>query len=98
MKQGENRRIIGEANAFRAWQVCQSCDWECTHQQIADAIGVTISTVSNLLNRKGWSDRIKSGDMDREKKSRVSRRQAGLRLKDEFNSEVDVCDLLGGGQ
>ena len=98
MKQGENRRIIGETNAFRAWQFCQSCDWECTHQQIADAIGVTNSAVSKILERKGWSDRIKNGDMKLEKKSRLSRRQAGLRLKDEFNSEVDVCDLLGGGQ
>ena len=96
MKRGENRRIIGEANAFRAWQFCQSCDWECTHTQIADAIGVEISTVGQILERKGWRDRIKNADKRREINSRHSRRASGLRVKDGFNSEVDVCDLLGG--
>jgi len=98
MNQGKHRRIIGEANAFRVWQFCQACDWECTHQQIADAIGITNNAVGQILERKGWRDRIKSDDRRREINSRHSRRASGVRFKDEYNSEVDLCDLLGADQ
>lgn len=51
-----------EAVAFRIWAHCDPIGWDCTHREVADAIGVSASSVSAVCNLKGWNQRLRAND------------------------------------
>ncbi len=54
MKSGENRVIIGKANAFRIWRAASSVNWDCTAKELSDETGLAESTVRKICAEKGW--------------------------------------------
>jgi hypothetical protein len=50
-----------EALAFRIWQYCEPLGWDCTSTEVADVLGVSVWTVSNICKSKGWSERLRTG-------------------------------------
>lgn len=54
------------ATEFLIWRAGESVNWDCTSQDIADEIGMTLSTVSSICNQRGWSVvRNRGGHFDR---------------------------------
>jgi predicted DsbA family dithiol-disulfide isomerase len=58
VKQGENKRIEGMVNDFLVWRAASSVNWDCTIGDLAEETGLSLQTVSNVLRRKGWRDRV----------------------------------------
>ena len=48
-----------EAIAFRIWQYAAPKGWDVTLRDIADAVGVGLMTVRNILRYKGWAGRVR---------------------------------------
>jgi len=52
VKSGENRVIIGKANAFRIWRAASSVNWDCTAKELSDETGLAESTVRKICAKK----------------------------------------------
>lgn len=48
-----------EAIAFRIWAYCEAFGWAQTMAEIPEALDLSVQTVSNVLIRKGWVDRVR---------------------------------------
>ena len=59
-----------EALAFRIYIHCTPLGWDCTHMDVANALGVSWQRVVGVCRSKGWAHRL-----------RVSRRDYDLRFK-----------------
>ena len=53
-----HHEIKRHATQFAVYRACINAGWDCTAAEIAAEIGKTKSTVWDVLNRMGWSDRI----------------------------------------
>lgn len=48
-----------EAIAFRIWQHAEPLGWNCTHTEVAEAIGESFGAVRNICKVKGWNTRFR---------------------------------------
>jgi hypothetical protein len=46
--------VSRRAKTFLIWRAGESVNWECTAQDIADELGMTIHTVRHICREKGW--------------------------------------------
>ena len=56
--------IQTEALAFRVWAVAKPKDWDCTVQEIAEAVGETPQRIAGICRVKGWTERLRSSGPD----------------------------------
>lgn len=49
-----------EALAFRIWAFAHPKDWDCTVQEIADAVGETPQRTAGVCRVKNWTGRLRS--------------------------------------
>jgi predicted DsbA family dithiol-disulfide isomerase len=53
-----NMKIKAMTNEFIVWRAASSVNWDCTIGDLAEETGLSLQTVSNVLRRKGWRDRV----------------------------------------
>lgn len=53
-----------EALAFRIWQFAEPLGWNCTHGEVAEAIGEPMASVRSVCALKQWSGRLRTGLRD----------------------------------
>jgi hypothetical protein len=53
-----------EAMAFRIWQYAEPLGWNCTHADVAKAIGETTQRVRRVCELKEWNGRMRSTKVD----------------------------------
>ena len=46
--------MSARANDFLVWRAAQSVNWDCTHKDIADEVGLSPRAVSAIMARRGW--------------------------------------------
>lgn len=46
--------MSARANEFLVWRAGSSVDWDCTHKDIADEVGLSDRAVSAIMARRGW--------------------------------------------
>jgi len=51
-----------QALAFRIWQYCDPREWNVTHKDVADALGVSVAMVSRIcrMQKDDWSHRLRA--------------------------------------
>ncbi len=54
-----------ETIAFRIWAYCQPRGWGDTVPEIADALGLPMTKVRNVVRAKGWNHRLPRLHSDR---------------------------------
>ena len=52
--------IQTEALAFRIWAFANPKDWNCTVQEIAEAVGETPQRTAGVCRVKNWTGRLRS--------------------------------------
>ena len=57
-----NRR---DAAAFRIWQFCDACEWDCTLADVAEALELSLSSVRGHCASRGWTDHMRAMSTDR---------------------------------
>ena len=94
---GRNKRVQGEATAFRIWQVANALDWDCTIVECARAAGVIEATARLVVRRKGWIGRF-NPDAANEARASAARRGSAKHWRHTHSDAVDVYDMmeLGG--
>ena len=94
---GRNKRVQGEATAFRMWQVANSLDWDCTIIECAKAAGINEATARLLVRRKGWIGRF-NPEAANEARASAARRGSAKHWRHTHSDAVDVYDImeLGG--
>jgi len=48
-----------EALALRIYNHCVPLEWDCTHADVADALGVSVGRVRSVCKVKGWNQRLR---------------------------------------
>ena len=48
-----------EALALRIYNHCVPLEWDCTHADVADALGVGVRLVVAVCRDKGWNQRLR---------------------------------------
>jgi hypothetical protein len=48
-----------DALAFRIWQFAESKNWDCTANEIADALHIHPNAVTSTCRHRGWSNRLR---------------------------------------
>jgi len=48
-----------EALALRIYNHCVPLEWDCTHADVADALGVGVRQVGTVCKVKGWNQRLR---------------------------------------
>lgn len=48
------------AIAFRLWQHCAPLEWDCSLQDAADALGMSVRRVKAIAQLKGWLSRFRA--------------------------------------
>ena len=94
---GRNKRVQGEATAFRIWQVANALDWDCTIVECARAAGINLATAKMAIRRKGWAHRF-NRDAVNEARAGGARKATAKRWQHTHSDAVDVYDMmeLGG--
>lgn len=46
--------MSARANDFLVWRAAQSVNWDCTHKDIGEEIGLSARAVSAIMKRRGW--------------------------------------------
>ena len=64
-----------EALALRIYNHCVPLEWDCTHADVADALGVGVRLVVAVCRDKGWNQRL-----------RVSVKNSNTRREDAINA------------
>ena len=49
-----------EAMAFRIWAYATAREWDCTHGEIAGALGLPLAQVRGVIAVKGWNQRLRN--------------------------------------
>jgi hypothetical protein len=66
-----------EALALRIYNHCVPLEWDCTHADVADALGEDVRRVGNVCRNKGWNQRLRVTS-----KSTSSRREYAINAHD----------------
>ena len=53
-----------EALAFRIWAFANPKDWDCTIQEISEAVGETPQRIAGVCRVKSWNQRLRSSGPD----------------------------------
>ena len=69
-----------EALAFRIWQHCEPKGWDCTSQEIAEALDEPRQRVISVMHWKGWSWKLR-----RTKRAGVTRLEMSCYTLDPMN-------------
>jgi hypothetical protein len=48
-----------QALAYRIWGYCDPREWDCTYNEIADALDVSVKRVGKVVQLKGWASRLR---------------------------------------
>ena len=48
-----------EALALRIYNHCVPLEWDCTHEDVADALGEDVRRVGNVCRGNGWNQRLR---------------------------------------
>ena len=48
-----------ETIAYRIWAYCTPLGWNCTVNDIASALGISVGKVASILGHKGWQTRLR---------------------------------------
>jgi hypothetical protein len=59
-RRGDSMTPATQALAFRIWQYCEPRGWDCTHGEVAEALGVPRASVSTTAHWRGWAGRFRS--------------------------------------
>ena len=54
-----------QALAYRIWHYCTPRGWNCTHTEVADALGVSQRHVKGAVQSKRWAGRFRSSQLDK---------------------------------
>ncbi|MBL3563342.1 hypothetical protein JMM63_21960 [Rhodovulum sulfidophilum] len=57
--------IHSQALAYLIWRHAEPRAWDCTVSEIAEAIGSHPIAVGRVCGAKGWSNRLRTSEMDR---------------------------------
>jgi hypothetical protein len=49
---------------FRIWQYCQTCEWNATVAEIAEALGETSRRIGTVVSDAGWINRLRTARLD----------------------------------
>jgi hypothetical protein len=87
-----HKTIKQMANEFRVWQYYTAHNWDVRQKDVAEALGLHQGTVSAMVARKGWSERIEA----------ASRRNIGETARRRFHrngwkvdvNALDLTDLI----
>ena len=53
-----------QALAYRIWHYCTPRGWNCTHTEVADALGVSRRRVFGAVQSKRWAGRFRASMID----------------------------------
>jgi hypothetical protein len=90
---GRNKRIQGEATAFRLWQVANLFEWDCTIVECAKAAGINLSTAKLAIRKKGWANRFNCEAVN-EARAHGARKGNAKRWQHTHSDAVDVYDMM----
>ena len=53
-----------QALAYRIWHYCTPRGWNCTHTEVADALGEAQTLVTGAVRAKDWGNRFRTSKRD----------------------------------